>query len=335
MILQPVLHPILLALLLVPALGVVVWMLVRSRSAAARTLWVVRVLLVLACAALLLRPGIPGGSTLTLATDTDVVIVVDTTSSIVAEDWGDGERRLDGVRADVDALVDAYPGARFALITFDASAQLRLPLTTDATALTTSMSVLQPEVTAQSRGSSIGIAHDLLAETLAGAAELSPERARLVFYFGDGEQTASGEPESFAASAPYVVGGAVFGYGTSSGGPMRLTTGGLDASREYIQLDGERALSVIDEAALETIAGQLGVPYQHRTADTPPDFPPAPTTTTAYDDARTVGSIIDLSWIVALVVAVLLAFELARATMLVTRMRTLSVRTPRDEDGAA
>ena len=105
---------------------------------------------------------------------------------------------------------------------------------------------------------------------------------------------------------------------------MRLTTGGLDASREYIQHDGERALSVIDEAALETIAGQLGVPYQHRTAATRPDFPPAPTTTTAYDDARTVGSIIDLSWIVALVVAVLLAFELARATMLVTRMRTLS-----------
>lgn len=38
------------------------------------------------------------------------MLVVDTTASIVAEDWGDGEPRLDGIRDDVRALVEEYPG---------------------------------------------------------------------------------------------------------------------------------------------------------------------------------------------------------------------------------
>lgn len=184
MIFQPALNVFLLILLFAPVAALVVWILVRGPRAAAtgpsasdagtqvrnhRTLWALRLVMVLACFVMLLRPGIPGGATQTLATDTDIVLVVDTTASIVAEDWADGEPRLDGVRADVKALIQEYPGARFALITFDAAAELRMPLTTDTTALVGSLDVLRPEVTAQSRGSSIGIAAGLLAETLASA----------------------------------------------------------------------------------------------------------------------------------------------------------------------
>ncbi len=212
MILQPVLHPILLALLCAVPAFFVVRALVRGPS---RGLWALRLGMIVVVFVMLLRPGIPGGTSETLATDTDVVIVVDTTASIVAEDWAGDRPRIDGVRADVQAIVDEYPGARFALISFDAAAQLRLPLTTDATALISSLDVLRPEVTDQSRGSSIGIANRMLADTLAAAAEASPERGRMVFYLGDGEQTASSEPESFASSAKYVDGGAVLGYGTA------------------------------------------------------------------------------------------------------------------------
>src|SRR5690606_1021757 len=145
--------------------------------------------------------------------------------------------RLDGVRADVQSIVDEYPGARFALISFDAAATQRLPLTTDATALMSSLDVLRPEVTTQSRGSSIGIASTMLSEVLRNAAESAPDRARMVFYFGDGEQTVSSDPESFGGSAEYVDGGAVLGYGTAEGGPMRTTTIG-DGGGEYIQYRG-------------------------------------------------------------------------------------------------
>ncbi|HWS51994.1 MAG TPA: VWA domain-containing protein, partial [Microbacterium sp.] len=331
MIFQPVLHPLLVILLCAPVAVIAVAALVRpstgSNGAGQRMLWGMRLLLVLACCALVLRPGIPGGSTQTLATDTDIVLVVDTTASIVAEDWDGDETRLTGVREDVQAIVDEYPGARFALISFDAAPELRLPLTTDTTALVSSLEVLRPEVTTQSRGSSIGIANTMLAETLTNAAESSPDRSRMVFYFGDGEQTASTSPESFSTSAQYVDGGTVFGYGTADGGPMRTTSIG-DAGGEYIQYQGENALSTIDEANLQAIAEELGVAYQHRSADAGIQLPEAPSTTADYSDSGEVGNVIELYWIAAALIALLLAIELAVAVARLTGLRGLSTKKP-------
>lgn len=347
MIFQPVLNPLLILLLCAPVVALAIWVLVRPpRSAGGapadtrtvaghRALWAMRLVLVLACVAMLLRPGIPGGATQTLATDTDIVLVVDTTASIVAEDWGDGEPRLDGIRDDVRALVEEYPGARFALITSDAAAELRMPLTTDTTALMGSLEVLRPEVTSQSRGSSIGIAAPLLTETLASAAESSPDRSRMVFYFGDGEQTVDSEPESFSSSAKYTDAGAVFGYGTAEGGPMRITTGGLsEGGAEYIQYEGADALSVIDETNLGAVADQLGVEYEHRTAEAAPVLPEAPATTTNYAESGEVGNVTELYWVAALVILVILGIELARATMLIAKLRNLRPTRQRHPGGS-
>ncbi|MFC4138361.1 MULTISPECIES: VWA domain-containing protein [unclassified Microbacterium] len=332
MILQPVLNPLLLVLLCAPVAAAIVWALVKVRGP--RWIWALRMLMLLAAFAMLLRPGIPGGSSQTLATDTDVVIAVDTTASIVAEDWAGGKPRLDGVRADVQKIVDEYPGARFALITFDATAQLRLPLTTDATALISSLDVLRPEVTAQSRGSSIGVANELLAKTLQSAAKAAPDRARMVFYLGDGEQTSQNEPESFGTAQKYVDAGAVLGYGTVDGGPMRITTGRGATGSEYIEYQGQEAHSVIDEENLGKIADQLGVEYEHRTADAEITLPEAPKTTTDYAESGEVGDVVELYWVFALIIVLLLGVELARATMLVTRMRGLAVPSSAPERGA-
>lgn len=345
MIFQPVLNIFLLVLLCVPVAALAVIALTKAKGRS-RALWAMRLVMLFACFFMFLRPGIPGGATQTLATDTDIVLVVDTTASIVAEDWDGDKPRLDGVRADVQAIVDEYPGARFALITFDASADLRMPLTTDTTALVSSLEVLRPEVTSQSRGSSIGIANQLLTDTLAGAAEASPDRSRMVFYFGDGEQTVTSAPEPFDGSEKYTDAGAVLGYGTAEGGPMKLTTGSLGgSSSEYIQYEGADALSVIDEGNLETIAAELGVEYQHRTADAAITLPEAPSTTTSYAQSGSVGNVTELYWIAALVVVALLGVELTRASMLVARLRLLraptsprgstSPRAKRPTDGGA
>ncbi|GAA1232261.1 Ca-activated chloride channel family protein [Microbacterium phyllosphaerae] len=334
MIFQPVLNVFLLVLLCAPVAALAVLALTRAKGRD-RALWVMRLVMLLACFVMFLRPGIPGGATETLATDTDIVLVVDTTASIVAEDWDGDQPRLDGVRADVQAIVDEYPGARFALITFDASADLRMPLTTDTTSLVSSLDVLRPEVTSQSRGSSIGLANQLLADTLSNAATASPDRSRMVFYFGDGEQTVTTDPESFDGSATFTDAGAVLGYGTAEGGPMQLTTGSVDGSGsgEYIEYQGSNALSVIDEGNLEAIAEQLGVDYQHRTADAELTLPDAPSTTTSYSESGSVGNVTELYWIAALVVVALLGVELARASMLVARLRLLRARPARAARG--
>lgn len=318
--------PVFLIVAIVLAVGaLVIWRMLRS-PAATRWLWLLRLALVLACGLLLLRPGLPGGESRTLATEVDIVFVVDTTASIVAEDWDGDHPRLDGVRADVAEIVGAYPGARYSLVTFDADAVVRVPLTTDARALLSAMAVLRPEATANSRGSSVGVAAPLLEEQLRTAEDLAPERLRLVFYLGDGEQTAPGGVESFAGSARAIGGGAVLGYGTTAGGPMRVTSL-VDGPDEYIEYQGEPALSVIDPDNLRGIAADLGVEYQERSAGIPLSIPEVPATTTTPD--RTIESVAELTWAVALVLAALLAVELARTTTLLVVAARASSRGSR------
>lgn len=109
-----------------------------------------------------LRPGVPGGSVRAAATDVNVFFVVDTTSSISAEDYGKGSPRLDGVRKDIMAIAGELAGARFSMITFDSQAVVRMPLTTDTSALDTLTGVLEPQITMYSTGSSVTAARTVL-----------------------------------------------------------------------------------------------------------------------------------------------------------------------------
>ena len=60
---QPALHPLLLVLLCGPVLVIAAVALARAGTAGARATAALRVLLVLACLVLALRPGVPGGRT--------------------------------------------------------------------------------------------------------------------------------------------------------------------------------------------------------------------------------------------------------------------------------
>lgn len=335
----PIAHLGLIALIATVAVSFVAWRLIADSGN--RRAWISRLVLVLACVALALRPGIPDGSARQVVADVDVVLVVDSTTSMVAEDWNGGTR-LDGVRADVQQLIDAYPGARFSLITFDNSASQRLPLTTDVDAVMSALEVLTPPTTAYARGSDIGVAARLLAEVLTNqdrtaddfaqastmTAAASP-RAQFVFYFGDGEQTANSDPTSFAGASALVTGGAVLGYGTADGGPMKSTSGlaGDDGEPEYLQYEGSNALSVIDEENLEVIASELGVAYAHRTPDTPATLPEPPRVSASLTDSASVGARTELSWILALGASALIAWEIGAAARRV-RQTITDVRRP-------
>lgn len=282
---NPVLPGWLLLLLAVGLGGFAVWRLVavrRDRRSALR--WLARLGMVVLLLAIALRPTIPtDGQGPKASGGLEVYFVVDTTSSMAAEDWGDGEPRLDGVRADIAAIVDRLEGAQFSLVTFDAVAVQRVPLTTDSSAMESAASVLRQEVTTYSRGSSIDEAVPELAGLLAEADELNPDQRRVLFYLGDGEQTADTAPGSFAELAPFLAGGAVLGYGTAEGGRMQEYFGeaptqfgdtatsppadpGVPAEPTYITdyTTGEQALSRLDAAALQVVAGELGVQYVHR-----------------------------------------------------------------------
>lgn len=323
MSLLPILPWWLLAPLMAVATAGIVWQLHRNRSspAAARD-WAARGVLLALLFAAALRPGVGGAATQAAPADVDVFLVVDTTSSLAAEDFG-GEPRLAGVQRDVAAVATGLAGGRFSLITFDAAAVVRLPLTTDAGALAAAAGVLAPEITDYARGSSITAAGPVLAQRLQAARDSHPERLRFVFYLGDGEQTSAAPAGRLGVDSGLVDGGAVLGYGTADGGRMRTYEGGRtgSAGTAYIQdgsaAGGGDAVSRIDEDALRSIADTLGVPYVHRT---PGDTADAllqeanPGSMTVADSAG--GEVPDrgeVSWLLALAAFVLGLRELVLA----------------------
>ena len=244
----------------------VAWAVRRWRATEHRRLPILRTLVLVALTLFIaLDPAVDGGTVAAMRSDADVLFVVDTTGSMAAEDYDGGRTRMEGARADIMALVGEFPGAHFALITFDTSPRIVVPWTTDVGAFDTAVTLLRQERTMYARGSQL----DLPLQAMARLVPRSEDGSRygVVFYLSDGEQTANVGPPDFRSISPSISNGAVLGYGTTDGGRMRLYTGRESTLDQYIQDNetGDDALSRIDEDALHTIAGQLGLTYAHRT----------------------------------------------------------------------
>ena len=307
MIIDPMLPLWLLALIAVVLVGYCAFAAARAPRGA-RALWAGRALLPLALVAALLRPGVGAVPIAGASTSLDVVFVVDLSASTSAEDWSGVQPRLEGMRADVAALAEHHAGARFALITFDSTAVQRLPFTTDASALGQAMRTLVVQDPDYASGTSIGAGAELLERVLRAAADRDAERMRVVYYLGDGEQTAEREPDDYADSAELVQGGSVLGYGTSRGGRMADPWN----SGSYLQdRSGGVARSRIDEDRLRAVANELRVGYQLREAGSAP-VPAEVDPARGVDLEHGTTTTFPLYWLPALVVVVWMLVEAGR-----------------------
>ena len=223
-----------------------------------------------------LGPSVPGDRSPAGMINLDVVVVIDRTPSMSAEDYDTAKQRLDGVRSDVKQLATALSGARISIVTFGETAQVVLPFTTDTASIIQASSVLDQEISLYVKGTTIDRPIEAAQKLLTKSQHDHPTRGRLLFYLGDGEQTIKQAPKSFAQLKPLISGGAVLGYGTSTGGNMPLYFGYRlytddTAPKKYIDdltmrgtSEYVKAVSKIDETNLKTIASDLGLKYQHR-----------------------------------------------------------------------
>jgi len=314
--------------------GAVLWRLAGARRPGERLGWALRLVMVVLLVVISLRPSIGGEARGPVASGgLEVYFVVDTTSSMAAEDAATSPdrdapaTRLDAVKADITAMSEQLVGAQFSLTSFDATSVQRVPLTTDSTALASATSALTSEITYYSRGSGIDAPVEFVGELLATARGAHPERSRVLFYLGDGEQTRAEVPGSFGAIAELIDGGGVIGYGTAEGGRMRVFDGySADddpAEVAYIQdpTTGTDAVSALDETNLAVIAGELGVDYRHSDDGASREFVDGidigPTTVRAGSLAGPV----EFYWILAIPLALLALGELAAAGLAIARSR--------------
>lgn len=320
MIFQPVIPELGIAFVGFVLLGSVIYQIINNRKDRRIVFaWLRRLVIGLLVLTTLLRPGIGEFKEVeVLNNQYDIYFVVDTTASMVAEDWGDNnDTRLSAVKSDIGRIVDEYAGSRYGLITFDSEGLLRTPITRNASALMTSVNILQPEITRYSTGSNLGAANEVLERVLAQSVSVDADRARIVFMFTDGEQTSEEEISSYSNIQPYINGGQVFGYGTVEGGRMLKQNGYVIVTNEsspYI-LDESvsppvEALSKLDEANLDLISLQLGVDYLIRDASTPLQLPELEDVILDSSVSQ-MNVITDITWLFSSILFILLAFESA------------------------
>lgn len=281
-----------------------------------RVAWARRLLMVLLLLVVALRPVTPIEGEQTQRMNANVFFVVDRTGSMNAEDYAGEQPRLDGVKADMERVMGMTEGARYSIIAFDSTATQQLPLTTDAGAARAWIDTLTTEPTAYSKGSNVDRALTPLLVEISEAREQDPESSVLVYFLSDGENTDEQESESFSQAAGFIDGGAVLGYGTAEGGPMKAQ-GGEDHGEYITGPDGQPGISSIDEQQLQAIAGGMGVPYLHRVDPEAPiegtmegiELRPVP-----IESTRGVASFEDWYWVAAIPLAALLIWELGEMT---------------------
>lgn len=203
-----------------------------------------------------------------------VFLVVDRSA-----DMGTG---IEQARNDIVALLDRYPNARFAVITFASRATLDWPLSQDIWSLKPIIATMTPYSSAPET-TDVGAASTILRYQLISAVQQYPRAENLVFYLGAGAAGSEVPQRDFELPENAVDGGAVLGY-----------------------RDG-------DVAGLRRVADQIGVPYVSRTGGDAPldEVLPADATDdgrlpmVAADAERT-----ELYWVFALGAGVLILIEL-------------------------
>lgn len=272
MTLTPVLPAGLLIVVVAALVVLTLRMLARARDRTMRWSWARRLGLVLVVGVIVAQPAFGTTPAKVQTSNLDVIVAVDTTPSIAAEDYDGAHPRLAGVRTELKAIAGSLAGARFALLTFDNDTKQEVPLTTDVAGFDSAVDVLEPQNPTYSGGSSLDQPIAGLTKVLTLARKSDPHRQRMLILVSDGEQTIERPARSFATLSRLISGGAVLGFGTQAGGRMRSYDPDFPDQRgDYIfGPDGADAKSHIDEAALRKAAAQLHIPYRHRTGPARP-----------------------------------------------------------------
>ncbi|CAN5302596.1 hypothetical protein BH11ACT7_BH11ACT7_40890 [soil metagenome] len=180
------------------------------------------------------------------------------------------------MRADLAALIDEYPDARFALISFATGATMDWPLSDDVESLSSKVSGLSPYVASvpePALQANAFAARDVLRTKAEAALQEYPGSRNLVFYLGTGDPESVVSTASFDMPPATVSGGAVLGYGET------------------------------DEARLAAIADQLGVPY------TTDGVLPQLEAADGAGETQQVGERREFYWLLALLAAALVLVE--------------------------
>ncbi len=256
-------RPFLLLLLLLP-----LWLLVRRRrgatvtvgdgalpAAAARRAWLPLVppaLRALALAGWIVAaagPRLPGGPTTVRKDGIAIVIAIDVSSSMLAEDFAPSNR-LEVAKRDAIAFIRGRDADRIGLVAFAGQALTQIPVTLDYAVLEQAVSALRVGTLEDGTAIGSGLA------TAVNRLRRVPARSRVVLLLTDGVNNRGAIDPRTAADAAAAFGVRVYSVGVGTEGEARIPTGRGMSGFRYEMLPVE-----IDEVLLKDIAAKTGGRY--------------------------------------------------------------------------
>ena len=189
----------------------------------------------------------------------DVLFVIDNTISMEANDYSNNKTRLQGVKEDCKNIIEQLQGARFSIITFNNNAKVVTPFTKDTNTTIETIDIISPISELAAKGSSLNTPLETILLSLKSSSN-EKNRIKILFFISDGEITDESTLESYKEVKKYISNGAVLGYGTTSGGTMKIEDKYYNTSK-YIMDNYKLAVSKLDETNLKKIAKDTNIDY--------------------------------------------------------------------------
>jgi len=211
-----------------------------------------------------LRIMIPSSNVKSKENNLDVLFVIDNTISMLAEDYNGGSTRLSAVKKDCKLIVDKLNGANFSIITFNNTSRIVIPYTKDANVTIEAIQMMQPVNELYANGTTLNIPLEDI-KSMLEVSKNKENRKRIVFFISDGEITKENEVlKSFNVLQKSIDNGAILGYGTKSGGKMKVTNEYTEEENYVQDITKDRyteAVSTINENNLKSLAKDMKVDY--------------------------------------------------------------------------
>ena len=220
---------------------------------AGRLLLLLRWLALVACILALARPQWGEGKQRIRASGIDIVVAMDLSDSMLAEDFkrlGRDANRLDVSKDVLEEFIKGRPSDRIGIIAFSGKAYIASPPTLNHTFLLENLGRFTTE-TVPEEGTAIGSG---ISAAINRLREIKDSKSRIVILMTDGEENTGKIKSQEAATAAAAIGVKIYTIGIGKDGTMLYLPGPLGIKRP-VQLVG------IDEDSLREIANKTGGKY--------------------------------------------------------------------------
>lgn len=207
----------------------------------------------------LAMPQIGVRLTMTKRYGVDIIIAIDTSLSMLAEDIK--PNRLEKAKMEISSLIDKLKGDRVGILTFAGDSFMQCPLTLDYNAAKMFLSVVEPGMMPKP-GTAIG---DAIKKAMGGFTK-KERKYKVLILLTDGEDH-SRNPQKEALEAK-KEGIAIYtiGVGTLKGEPIPILDSSNKVSGYKKDSSGNVIMTKLDEDTLQKIALITGGKYYHATA---------------------------------------------------------------------